>query len=82
MSATIHFDEKYKAALMEGFDKASETDGLFDHSLDMEFSGVKTVHVKSLRTEPLRITTAPRAWVPAAGTATPKKWATRSRPSP
>lgn len=54
MSATIHFDEKYKAALMEGFDKASETDGLFDHSLDMEFSGVKTVHVKSLRTEPLQ----------------------------
>ena len=54
MSATIHFDEKYKAALMEGFEKASETDGLFDHSLDMEFSGVKTVHVKSLRTEPLQ----------------------------
>jgi len=54
MSTTIHFDEKYKAALMEGFEKASETDGLFDHSLDMEFSGVKTVHVKSLRTEPLQ----------------------------
>ena len=54
MSTTIHFDEKYKAALMDGFDKASETDGLFDHSLDMEFSGVKTVHVKSLRTEPLQ----------------------------
>lgn len=54
MSATIHFDEKYKAALMGGFEKGSETDGLFDHSLDMEFSGVKTVHVKSLRTEPLQ----------------------------
>ena len=54
MSATIHFDEKYKAALMQGFDKGSETDGLFDHSLDVEFSGVKTVHVKSLRTEPLQ----------------------------
>lgn len=54
MSATIHFDEKYKAALMVGFEKGSETDGLFDHSLDIEFSGVKTVHVKSLRTEPLQ----------------------------
>lgn len=54
MSVTIHFDEKYKAALVQGFDKGSETDGLFDHSLDVEFSGVKTVHVKNLRTEPLQ----------------------------
>lgn len=52
--AVIHFDERYKAALIQGFDKASETDALFDHSLDMEFSGVKTVHVKSLKTEPLQ----------------------------
>ena len=54
MGNVIHFDEKYKKELMTGFEKASETDGLFDHSLDMEFSGVKTVHVKSLKTEPLQ----------------------------
>lgn len=54
MSATIHFPEKYKNGLMQGFNNASETDGLFDHSLDMEFSGVKTVHVTSLKTEPLQ----------------------------
>lgn len=54
MATTIHFDERYKKELMEGFANSSETDGLFDHSLDMEFSGVKTVHVKSLKTEPLQ----------------------------
>ena len=54
MGSTIHFDEKYKKGLLDGFAKASETDGLFDHSLDMEFSGVRTVHVKSLKTEPLQ----------------------------
>ena len=52
--AVIHFDERYKAALVKGFEKASETDSLFDHSLDMEFSGVKTVHVKSIVTEALQ----------------------------
>lgn len=52
--AVINFDERYKAALVQGFEKASETDPLFDHSLDMEFSGVKTVHVKSLMTEALQ----------------------------
>lgn len=54
MASTIHFDERYNKELMEGFANSSETDGLFDHSLDMEFSGVKTVHVKSLKTEPLQ----------------------------
>lgn len=54
MGSTIHFDERYKQALLEGFNNASETDGLFDHSLDTEFSGVRTVHVKSLKTEPLQ----------------------------
>lgn len=54
MGTVIHFPEKYKTSLMEGFSKASETDGLFDHSLDMEFSGVRTVHVTSLKTEPLQ----------------------------
>lgn len=54
MGSTIHFSEKYKEALMKGFDKKSETDGLFTHDLDMEFSGVKTVHVTSLKTEALQ----------------------------
>lgn len=54
MANVIHFAEKYKKGLMEGFNNASETDGLFDHSLDMEFSGVNTVHVTSLKTEPLQ----------------------------
>lgn len=54
MGSTIHFDERYKKGLLDGFNKASDTDDLFDHSLDMEFSGVRTVHVKSLKTEPLQ----------------------------
>lgn len=54
MSSTIHFDERYKSKLMEGFNKASETDDMFSHDLDMEFSGVKTVHVTSLKTEPMQ----------------------------
>jgi hypothetical protein len=40
--------------LLTGFSKASETDSLFTHDLDMEFSGVKTVHVTSLKTEKLQ----------------------------
>lgn len=54
MSTTIHFSEKFKEALMTGFDEKSETDSLFTHELDMEFSGVKTVHVTSLKTEPMQ----------------------------
>lgn len=54
MSNTIHFPEKFKQSLMEGFAKASETDSLFSHELDMEFSGVKTVHVTSVKTEDLQ----------------------------
>ena len=54
MGNVIHFDERYKKGLMDTFNNASETDDLFDHSLDMEFSGVRTVHVKSLKTEPLQ----------------------------
>lgn len=50
----IHFSEKYKQGLMEGFDKASETDALFSHDLDTEFSGVKTVHVTSIKTEKMQ----------------------------
>lgn len=52
--SVIHFSEQYKQALMEGFNKASETDALFSHELDMEFSGAKTVHVTSLKTEKLQ----------------------------
>ena len=54
MGTTIHFDERYKKELMDGFNKASETDEMFSHDLDMEFSGVKTVHVTSLKTEKLQ----------------------------
>lgn len=54
MGSTIHFSEKYKQALMKGFEEKSETDSLFTHDLDMEFSGVKTVHVTSLKTEQLQ----------------------------
>jgi hypothetical protein len=54
MGSTIHFDERYKAGLLDGFNKASETDDMFSHDLDMEFSGVKTVHVTSVKTEKLQ----------------------------
>jgi len=54
MGSVIHFDEKYKQGLLDGFNKASETNDMFSHDLDMEFSGVKTVHVTSIRTEPLQ----------------------------
>lgn len=50
----IHFPEKYKQALMKGFEEKSETDSMFSHDMDTEFSGVKTVHVTSLKTEPLQ----------------------------
>lgn len=52
--SVIHFSEKYKQSLLDGFNKASETDALFTHELDTEFSGVNTVHVTSLKTEPLQ----------------------------
>ena len=52
--SVIHFSEKYKQSLMEGFNKASETDALFTHDLDTEFSGVNTVHITTLKTEPLQ----------------------------
>lgn len=52
--SVIHFSEKYKQSLMDGFNKASETDALFTHELDTEFSGVNTVHVTSLKTEALQ----------------------------
>ena len=52
--SVIHFSEKYKQSLLEGFNKASETDSLFTHELDTEFSGVNTVHITSLKTEPLQ----------------------------
>ena len=54
MANTIHFSEKHKQGLLDGFRKASETESLFSHELDVEFSGVRTVHVKSLKTEELQ----------------------------
>ena len=52
--ATIHFSEKHMERLMKGFDAASLTDGLINHEVDMEFSGARTVHVKSILTPPLQ----------------------------
>ena len=52
--SVIHFPENYKKTLMQGFAKASETDGLFTHELDIEFSGVNTVHVTTVKTTPLQ----------------------------
>lgn len=54
MANTIHFSEKHKQGLLDGFRKVSETESLFAHDLDVEFSGVRTVHVKSLKTEALQ----------------------------
>jgi len=54
MGNTIHFSEKYKQALLKGFEEKSETDSMFSHDMDMEFSGVKTVHVTSLKTEKMQ----------------------------
>ena len=54
MSTTIHFPEKVKQDFVEKFSKESETDDLFTHDLDTEFSGVKTVHVKTVKSEPLQ----------------------------
>lgn len=52
--SVIHFSEKYKQGLMDGFNNASETDALFSHDMDTEFSGVKTVHVTSIKTEKMQ----------------------------
>lgn len=54
MSETIHFSEKYMQRLMKGFDVAALTDGLYNHEIDQEFSGVRTVHVNSILTTPLQ----------------------------
>lgn len=52
--AVIHFSENFIKRMMKGFNQAAETDSLFTHELDMEFSGVYTVHLKSVKTEPLQ----------------------------
>ena len=54
MGTTIHFSEKHMQRLMKGFEHKSLTDGLFNHEIDQEFSGVRTVHVKSIQTSPLQ----------------------------
>ncbi len=54
MANVIHFSEKHKQSLLDGFRKGSETDALFSHDMDMEFSGVKTVHVTSVKTYDLQ----------------------------
>ena len=69
----INFPEKYRQSLLEGFNKASETDALFTKELDMEFSGVRTVHVTNTKTEPLQ------DYNRTVVTAPPRRLATRSR---
>lgn len=54
MASTIHFPEKVKQSFMEKFAQESETEDLFSHELDTEFSGVRTVHVYTVKTEPLQ----------------------------
>lgn len=54
MGDTIHFSEKYMQRLMKGFDVASLTDGLLNHEIEQEFSGVRTVHVSNILTTPLQ----------------------------
>lgn len=54
MAETIHFPEKYMQRLMKGFDVASLTDGLYNHEIEQEFSGVNTVHVNSILTTPVQ----------------------------
>lgn len=45
----IHFGEKYKEALLQGFREKSYTESSFSHELDTEFSGADTVHVYVLK---------------------------------
>lgn len=54
MGNTIHFPEKSRQKLLDGFRKRSETEDLFSHDLDVEFSGVKTVHVTNIKTYDLQ----------------------------
>ena len=54
MANTIHLGEKYREALLEGFREKSYTESSFSLALDQTFSGVRTVHVMSLKTEPLQ----------------------------
>ena len=51
---TMHFGEKYRQAVLEGFRQRSYTESSMSHDLDLEFSGARTVHVLSLQTEPLQ----------------------------
>lgn len=52
--SVIHFSENHVKRLMKGFEEHAETDAMFSKELDMEFSGVYTVHVKNLKTEPMQ----------------------------
>lgn len=54
MANTIHFGEAHRKRFLEAFSKKSETESLFSHELDVEFSGVRTVHVKTIKTEPMQ----------------------------
>lgn len=51
---SMNFPESFKNSLVESFKQASFTESSMSHDLDAQFSGVRTVHVMSLRTEPLQ----------------------------
>lgn len=46
----IHMSETEKKTLMQSFNNKCETDGMYGNELEMEFSGVYTVHTHSLAT--------------------------------
>ena len=79
---TMHFGEKYRQAVLEGFRQRSYTESSMSHDLDLEFSGARTVHVLSLQTEPLQDYDRNGDLAEGAGLARPRRWGTSSRPSP
>lgn len=54
MANVFHFSERECERLLKGFSVVSDTDGLFSHELDTQFSGVRTVHVTDIKTYPLQ----------------------------
>ena len=79
---TMHFGEKYRQAVLDGFRQRSYTESSMNHDLDLEFSGARTVHVLSLQTEPLQDYDRAGIWLRAAALVRPKRWGTLSRHLP
>lgn len=49
----IHFPENFIKSLAQGFKNRLVTESMMDHSMDQQFSGVKTVHEMYIQAEPL-----------------------------